>query len=240
MDAIILAGGKGTRMLPLTQTVPKPLLNVRGRPILEWTLLSLRPTVSHVLVVVHYLKEQIVQFMKRQTIFDSYLVVEQVPEPLGTAHGLQCCAPYLNSQEFLVANGDDLCSASGFYQLAQTPLGILAVERSDPPRWGVLVIDAAGRLVRIHEKPPEGQYHAPTLVNAGVYKLNSSVFDCPLSLSPRGEYEITDYVGWLARSNSIQIICADFWLPIGTPQDLEQAQLVDVNSRLFNYPTYGQ
>lgn len=236
MDAVILAGGKGIRMLPLTQSTPKPLLNVRDKPILEWILLSLRPTVSHVFIVVHYLKEQIIRFMKNQTIFDSYSIIEQTPEPLGTGHGLQCCAPYLNSQEFLVTNGDDLCSASGFYRLAQIPLGVLAVERNDPMRWGVLVTNEAGHLVRIHEKPPQGQYRPPVLANAGVYKLNSSVFDYPLSLSQRGEYEITDYFGWLVKNNTVQIIQADFWLPIGSVQDLEQAQLVDIDSRLFNHP----
>jgi NDP-sugar pyrophosphorylase family protein len=69
LDGIILAGGKGTRMRPLTLDTPKPLLLVQGRPILEWSLMSLHGIVDHVLIVVKYLKEQIADYMATQTLF---------------------------------------------------------------------------------------------------------------------------------------------------------------------------
>ncbi|NDJ60531.1 MAG: NTP transferase domain-containing protein [Chloroflexi bacterium] len=234
MDAIILAGGKGTRMMPLTQDTPKPLLHVQGRPILAWSLLSLPPTVDQVLIVVKYLKEHIETFMAQQQIIARYHLVEQLPEPLGTGHALQCCQPHLESDEFIVLNGDDLYSATAVAQLAQTPLGILTVERDDASKYGVAVTDTHGNLIRLHEKPPAGTYPPPVKVNIGGYKFNRSIFSYDLPLSERGEYEITDYVTWLAARENVAVVPTPFWRPIGTPDDLATAQDLDLQALMFD------
>lgn len=234
MDAILLAGGKGTRMLPLTENTPKPLLEIAGRPIMEWSLRTMRPVADRVLVVVKYLKEQIIAYMHSQDIFERYEFVEQLPEPLGTGHAVQCCAPYLQSPEFLVLNSDDLYSAAAVRRLAEEPLGILTVQRSDMSRWGVAVTDQDGKLIRLHEKPTEGTYPTPVAVNVGAYKLNQRIFAYDLPLSSRGEYELTDYVSYLAGQEAISVIHTDFWLPIGTPADLEHARQLDVAARIFD------
>lgn len=230
MDAIILAGGKGTRMMPLTANTPKPLLRVQGRAILEWSLRALRPSADRVLVVAKYLKPQIEQFMAEQTIFADYQIVEQTPEPLGTGHAVQCCAPFLQSDPFLVMNGDDLFSAGAIAELAAdpAPAGLLAIPRDDPTQYGVVVRDAQGYVTRLHEKPSAATYPPPALVNIGLYKLNRAIFEYDLLPSARGEYEVTDYVTWLAARQSVRAIQSDFWLPIGDPAALAAAQDVDV------------
>jgi NDP-sugar pyrophosphorylase family protein len=233
MDGIILAGGKGTRMRPLTNTIPKPLLKVQNRPILEWSLLGLRPTVDHVLIVVQYLKEQIEEYMASQTIFSRYTLVEQLPEPMGTGHALQCCAPFLQSNEFLVHNGDDLFGSASLAKLASVPLGILTLPRDDQSRWGVVVTDESGRVQRLHEKPAEGTYPTPVMANIGAYKLDTRIFDYELPLSVRGEYEITDYVTYVAKNYTVQTITSDFWFPIGTPEELEAAQSLDIETQML-------
>lgn len=233
MDGIILAGGKGTRMRPLTNTTPKPLLRIHDRPILEWSLRSLRPVVSRVLVVAKYLKPQVEAFMAAQTIVTDYAIVEQLPEPLGTGHAVQCCAPFLHSDAFIVLNGDDLYSAAAIARLARTQYGILTVERDEASKWGVVVTDAAGRVQRLHEKPPEGLYPPPVQVNIGGYKFDRAIFDYDLPLSARGEYEITDYVSWLARRGTIEAVPCPFWLPIGTPDDLANAHKMPVEQLMF-------
>jgi UDP-N-acetylglucosamine diphosphorylase / glucose-1-phosphate thymidylyltransferase / UDP-N-acetylgalactosamine diphosphorylase / glucosamine-1-phosphate N-acetyltransferase / galactosamine-1-phosphate N-acetyltransferase len=223
MDGIILAGGKGTRMMPLTQNTPKPLLTVQGKSILERSLLSLRPSVDRILVVVNYLKEQIEAFMQTQAVFEHYVIVDQ-PQPLGTGHALMCCKPSLETSDFLVINGDDLHSAENIRRLTGVPLGIMTVWRNDLTKWGVVRTDAEGRVQRIHEKPPEGLYPSPSQVNIGAYKLNQSIFDYELSRSERGEYEITDYVTYLAQHHNVYSVPADFWITIGNPDDLAFAQ----------------
>ena len=228
MDGIILAGGKGTRMRPLTLETPKPMLKVQGKPILEWSLMGLRPIADHVLIVVKYLKEHIHAFMQQQTIFEQYTLVEQLPEPLGTGHALQCCAEHLRSEAFLVHNGDDFFGSRDLARLAAADLGILTIPRDDPEKFGVAVTDDAGRLIRLHEKPEPGTYPIPVQANIGAYKFDTRIFDYELPLSARGEYEITDYVTWLAEQFSVDVVPADFWFPIGTPEDLDAAQSVDI------------
>ena len=233
MDGIILAAGKGTRMRELTANTPKPLLPIQGKPILEWSLLTLRPAVDHVLIVVNYLQEQIADYMQQQTIFEHYHLVEQ-SEPLGTGHALQCCQSALHSDEFIVMNGDDLFHAGAIARLAQTPLGILAVDRDDGSSFGVIVPDERGHVLRLHEKPPAGLYPPPVKINIGTYKLNRSVFDIPLTKhETRGEYEITQYVTEMAQRQPVSIVESPFWFPMGTPEQLEAAQTLDLDAMMF-------
>lgn len=228
MDGIILAGGEGTRMRPLTLSTPKPLLPLQNRPILEWSLLSLRGIVDRVLIVVHYLKAQIADFMARQTLFPDYALVEQLPRPLGTGHALQCCRDRLQSDEFLVINGDDLFSRSALRQLSRQAYGILSTRRRDYERYGVIVRDAAGAFQAIDEKPPRGRYPAPAPCSTGAYKFRADVFDYALRKTARGEYEISDYMTAAARDQAVALVDSPFWLPIGDPAALKAAQSVDV------------
>src|SRR6476469_7908058 len=110
MDTIILAAGLGTRLRPHTLTTPKPLLPVRGRPLLDWTLGALPRDVDRVLVVVHYLAEQIEAYLARQTHVKDWLVVRQ-EVPRGTGDALRSCRESLRPGRFLCLNGDDLYGA---------------------------------------------------------------------------------------------------------------------------------
>src|SRR5215204_1015250 len=106
MDAIILAAGKGTRLRPHTETTPKPLLPVQGRPILDWIIGAL-PPVDRLVVVVNYLAEQIEEYLGTQTHVRSWLTVKQA-EPRGTGDALMSCKGVVQSEKVLVLNGDDL------------------------------------------------------------------------------------------------------------------------------------
>ena len=233
MEGIILAAGRGTRMRELTRCTPKPLLQVQGRPILEWSLRALRPAVERVLVVVGYLGGQIVDTMARQDIFSDYALVEQ-GEALGTGHALHACRDALRGPDFLVINGDDLFHAPSLQRLAATPAGVLAVQRDEGSQYGVLVTNAAGQLRRLHEKPPRGLYPPPVQVYVGACRLTRDVFDLPLKLHPqRGEYELTQLVTDHAQRRPVTIVTADFWFPVGTPEDLAAAQSLDLEGLMF-------
>lgn len=227
-----MAAGKGTRMIPLTNTTPKPLLDLQGKPILYWTLKGLQPIADRVIVVVHYLGEQIESYMKQQTLFRDYQVVYQTPQPLGTGHSLACAQPYLQSDDFVIINGDDLYDVPSLKRLAQVPLGILALYKDDPSNYAAIIQKPNGNLSHLHEKPPQGAYPAPVLVNIGAYKLNHVVFDYRPSLSERGEYELTDYISYMAQHYPMQVVQARFWMPIGYPEELISAQQLDLQIRL--------
>ena len=228
MDGIILAGGRGTRMRPLTLHKPKALLQLQDRPLLEWSLMSLISIVKRVIVVVHYRKEQIAEYMAAQQLFEDYQLVEQIPEPLGTGHALRCCRDHLRSDDFLVINGDDLFGHEGLRRLSRTDFGLLSTMRDDYTKYGVVLRDQAGALRRIDEKPPRSRYPAPAPCNIGAYKFKTAVFAYKPAKSARGEFEITDYATAAARDHRMTVVDSPFWLPIGDPAALAAAQRVDI------------
>jgi NDP-sugar pyrophosphorylase family protein len=228
MDAIILAAGLGTRLRPYTLQTPKPLLPVQGRPILDWTLAALPKQVERLLVVVHYLGEQVEDYLGQQKHFAQWQVVRQ-ETPRGTGDAVMTCREHLRSPQFLVINGDDLFAASDLATLANCSAGILCYPVEEPRRFGIAFRKADGMLERLVEKPDlEGRY----LANTGAYVFPRNVFDIPLTLSPRGEYEVTQYVDELANKQAVQVIEASFWLPIGTVEVWQAAQTMDLSKKL--------
>ena len=228
MDAIILAAGLGTRLRPYTLTTPKPLLPVRGRPVLDWTLGVLPKFVDRVVVVVNYLAEQVEEYLRRQTHFREWVTVRQA-EPRGSGDALRSCREQVRSERFLVLNGDDLYGAADLAALAACPAGVLVYPVDDPPHWGIAFLKPDGTLEKLVEKPKlEGR----RLANTGGYLFPREVFDIPLALSARGEYEITDYVTKLAERGSVSVVPAKFWLPIGTVEAWQKAQQMDLEREL--------
>jgi bifunctional UDP-N-acetylglucosamine pyrophosphorylase/glucosamine-1-phosphate N-acetyltransferase len=228
MDAVILAAGLGTRLRPHTLHTPKPLLPVAGRPILDWTLGALPWPVDRIVVVVHYLAEQIEEYLGRQKHFSQWQTVVQ-KEPRGTGDALRACRERIRSERFLVLNGDDLFGARDLAALAQCPAGLLVHPVDEPRRFGIAFLRPDGTLDRLVEKPNlEGRH----LANTGAYLFPGDVFDIDLSLSARGEYEITDYVSALATRVPVAVVEAKFWLPIGTVEVWQQAQGIDLEKEL--------
>jgi NDP-sugar pyrophosphorylase family protein len=224
MDAVILAAGLGTRLRPHTLQTPKPLLPVQGRPILDWGLAALPSAINRVVVVVHYLAEQVETYLRNQKHFRDWTTVLQ-EKPQGTGDALRMCRAHLRSDRFLVVNGDDLYGAADLEALSRHSAGLLVQPVDEPRRFGIAFLKPDGTLERLVEKPDlDGRYPA----NTGAYILPKHVFDMELKLSARGEYEITDYVSGLAARESVQVVEAKFWLPIGTTEVWQKAQTMDL------------
>ena len=221
-----MAAGLGTRLRPHTLTTPKPLLPVQGRPILDWALGALPPRVDRVLVVVNYLAEQIEAYLRTQKYFAQWETVRQ-EVPRGTGDAVRSCKDRLRSESVLVLNGDDLYGAADLARLARCPAGVLVYPVDDPRRWGIAFLRPDGALDRLVEKPDlEGRHPA----NTGAYAFPRSVFDTELTLSARGEYEVTDYVSMLAAEQPVQVVEATFWLPIGNVEIWQAAQTQDLKA----------
>jgi bifunctional UDP-N-acetylglucosamine pyrophosphorylase/glucosamine-1-phosphate N-acetyltransferase len=220
VDAVILAAGLGTRLRPHTLHTPKPLLPIQGRPILDWALGALPHVVDRVVVVVHYLAEQIETYLAKQTRFRQWTAVPQ-EQPRGTGDALRRCRAHVCSDPFLVLNGDDLYGAADLAGLAASGAGLLVHPVDEPRRFGIAFVRADGTLERLVEKPAlDGRRHA----NTGAYLFPRAVFDIDIPLSARGEYEITDYVSALAARRPVRVVEARFWLPIGTEEAWHKAQ----------------
>ncbi len=225
MDGIILAAGKGTRLRPHTEHTPKPLLQVQGRPILDW-IIGAMPPVDRLIVVVNYLAEQIEDYLKQQKHVKHWATVRQ-EQPLGTGDALMSCKNQIQSDRVMVLNGDDLIGKSDLAKLADVPMGILAHSVNEPEHFGILFRNPDGTLKEIIEKPLG--LSAPQLANIGGYLFPRRVFDFTLTPSPRGEYEITEAVGRLASEGGFQVVEAKYWLPIGTVEAWNASQHADLS-----------
>ena len=228
MDAIVLAAGLGTRLRPHTERTPKPLLPVQGRPILDWILGALPRSVDRIVVVVHYLADQVREYLSSQKQFSAYEVVFQ-EKPQGTGDALRQCRAQIRSDRFLVLNGDDLFGAADLAKLGDTQAGVLVHSVDEPRRFGIAFLKPDGTLEKLVEKP---DLPGPRLANTGAYLFPRTVFDIPIERSARGEYEITDYVSRLALLQPVSVVQADFWFPIGTPEAWQAAEKMDLSPPL--------
>lgn len=232
MDAILLAAGLGTRLRPHTEKTPKPLLPVRGRPILDWILGAMPASVDRIIVVTHYLGELVEQYLHGQKRFRDWTVVPQ-GNPRGTGDALRRCQESVKSDTFLCLNGDDLFGAADLARLAACPAGVVVYPVDEPKKFGIAFIKDDGMLEKLVEKP---DLPGPRLANTGAYVFPRSVFDLQIQLSPRNEYEITDYVSQLAARQPFHVVRASFWFPIGTEAAWNQAQQLDLQSVLTAKP----
>ena len=226
MDCIILAAGKGTRLRPHTNDVPKPLLAVQGRPILDWIIGAL-PPIGRLVVVVNYLAEQIEDYLVTQPHVKNWATVRQ-KEPRGTGDALMACRGLISSDRVMVLNGDDLIGRADLAKLANVPMGILAHAVNEPESFGIITSKPDGTLATLVEKPTG--LLPPQLANIGGYLFPSRVFDLKLTESPRGEYEITEAVSLLAAKNAFRVVEAAYWLPIGTVEAWNASQTADLSS----------
>jgi bifunctional UDP-N-acetylglucosamine pyrophosphorylase/glucosamine-1-phosphate N-acetyltransferase len=228
MDAVILAAGLGKRLRPYTLTTPKPLLPVQGRPVLDWTLAALPPPIDRIIVVVNYLAAQIQGYLEKQTYISNWCTVHQA-EPRGSGDALKSCAGHIESDRFLVINGDDLFGAKDLEALAEQRAAVLVQRVLESRRFGIAQLNESGTLKGIVEKP---DIDGPGLANTGAYVLPKQVFDMVLTRSSRGEYEITDYLTQLAQGQPVKVVLATFWLPLGTVEAWQNAQTATIETHL--------
>jgi dTDP-glucose pyrophosphorylase len=228
MDAIILAAGLGTRLRPHTLTTPKPLLPVRGRPILDWTLAALPQAVERVIVVTHYLREQVDEYLKQQHHFRDWVTVFQ-HTPRGTGDAFMACRDAMKSEQVFVLNGDDLYAGRDLEALSRKPQGLLVHPVDEPRRFGITFLRADGTLERLVEKP---DLAGRQMANIGAYLFPRSALELTLPLSPRGEYEITDAVSQLAERGPFHAVEATTWLPIGNEEQWRNAETLDLDTLL--------
>jgi len=181
--AFILAGGRGTRMLPLTAETPKPMLTVQGKTLLEHNLDFLkRFGIRDVIISVGYLKERIMEHFKDGAAYDVNITyIEEDPqEPLGTAGPLKRAKELLKDDSFLVLNADELkdVNLDQFYRTHLQSEGLATIALTtvkDPSLFGVALLDGT-RILRFIEKPAPGT--APSkLINAGLYVFEPAVLD---------------------------------------------------------------
>jgi mannose-1-phosphate guanylyltransferase len=183
MHAIILVGGLGTRMRPLTYDTPKPLLPILGRPLLEWTLLHLaRHGVTDATLALGYLPDPFLAAYPDNTFAGVTLHYAVEPEPLDTGGAIRFAAKYSDiSDTFVVLNGDmlsdlDITALVDFHRTAGATATIALQEVEDPSAFGIVTTDQSGKVTGFVEKPLREE--APSnLASTGIYVFSQDILD---------------------------------------------------------------
>ncbi len=219
MKVVILAGGKGTRLLPLTETIPKVLVEINRKPFLEYLINNLKKVgLTEIGIVVNYKKEKIIEYVKKKNL--DIKILEQ-PKPLGTGHALMQAKDFCDDENVIVLNGDNLFSVEDLkiIQKKDQFCYVVGKEAKTPEKYGILVIDK-DKLVKIVEKP---KTYIGNLINIGMYKFTPDVWPIleNLSMSERGEYEITDALTFLAKDKKVKVLKTQHpWFDLGSPKDI--------------------
>ncbi len=218
MQAVILAAGEGTRMRPLTETVPKPMLPVADRPLCAHTAdAAVDAGASELIVVVGYEADAVREFFADE-YRDVPVSIAVQEKQRGTADAVRAARPRLGGP-FAVLNGDNLYSASDIRSLFDLAPAIAAIEVEDPRNYGVLSTTEAGdRITDIVEKP---ETPPSNLANAGAYAFPERAIEyLDVEESERGEYELTDVVARTIESADVTPVTLSRWLDVGRPWEL--------------------
>ena len=204
--AVILAAGRGTRMRELTAELPKPMIQVRGKPVLQYIVEGLRNAcIGELLLVVGYRADAVREFFGDGSRFNIAIqYVTQIVQD-GTGRVVDLARDFVGNCPFILAYGDILVDPANYEPLVNLPGDVeamLTVTRGeDVSKGGAVFVDDEMRVVDLREKPNPSEPTSPWY-NAGLYAFHSTIFDfiTKLKPSPRGEYELTDAVRDLAYS----------------------------------------
>jgi mannose-1-phosphate guanylyltransferase len=233
VKAVVLVGGEGTRLRPLTYSTPKPLLSVANQPFLERQLTWMQQHgIDEVVLSLGYLPDAFAEHFTGDRFGDLRLRYAVEDEPLGTAGAIRYAAEVAGIEErFVVCNGDvlttlDLGELVAFHDVREAQASIHLVPVADPSAYGVVPTYDDGEVREFVEKPPAGQ--APSnWINAGTYVLEPSVLEC-IPLDRNVSIERETFPSLLESRGRLYALARDvYWLDIGTPDKYREAH-VDV------------
>ena len=214
MKAIIMAGGKGTRLAPLTNDIPKPLVKIIDKPVIVHIIeLLRRHGITEIGVTLGYKAEKIIEALGDGSNLGVNLTYFIEGTPLGTAGSVKNTEGFV-SDDFLVISGDaytdlDITRLISYHLEKKSPLTLVATPWENPVGLGVLETDFDGRITSFIEKPT-GLTRA--LINCGIYMLNKSTLD----LIPDGPYDFGRELLPSMVKHIYAYVTYDYWSDIGT------------------------
>lgn len=219
MQCVILAAGKGTRLRPLTENTPKPLIKVAGKALLDHIVGALPSAIEELIIVTGYLEEQIKEHCGDEFYGRKVTYVQQA-EQKGTGHALWLCKEHIKGR-FLYMFADDLHSPEDIARATSYTRSMLTLTTPNPERFGIVVRHPDGTLAEIIEKPE----HPPSnLASTGVFVLDENIFKYDLSVETKGEFYHTDVIREYAKEYPIAVVEQNVWIPIGYPEDIKKAE----------------
>lgn len=231
MKGVILHGGFGTKLRPLTHTGPKQLIPIANKPNSQYVLEDLRDSgITEIAIVLgNIFPEKVMEYYGDGRKFGVKIRYIQQNEPKGIAHAIGLCKSYVADQQFVVFLGDNLLKGGirsfvNKFRHSDYEAMILLSQVKNPERFGVAKIDGKGNLLKLIEKPKEPPSNYAL---TGIYFFMPAIFDMIQKLKPslRGELEITDAIQLLLENGhrvGYQVV-KGWWKDTGTPEDILEA-----------------
>jgi len=205
-QAVILAAGRGTRMRELTNDLPKPMIEVRGKPVLQYIVEGLRDaSVRRFLIIVGYCADAIRNFFGDGSRYKVEIQYQTQVVQDGTGRVVELARSFSRSEAFVLCYGDIFVDPANYKRVVDLPdevEAILSLRRDeDVSKGGAVFVNERMEVVDLREKPRPDEVASPWY-NAGLYAFRPSIFQFTANLkpSPRGEYELTDAIRELAQS----------------------------------------
>ncbi len=225
--AVVLAAGRGTRMRELTLSMPKPMVEVSGKPVLSYILEGLRDSgVQKILIVIGYRKEVVMDhFGDGSKLGVEIVYAEQIRQD-GTGKVVELAKDFCGADPFILSYGDILVDASSYrllIQPADADIIITVRHTEDASKGGAVYVNEKFEVTDLREKQLLEEA-TTSWYNAGVYTFNSTIFAyvARLEKSPRGEYELTDAIRAMARDGkkvkAVEI--KGYWADVRDPEIL--------------------
>ncbi|NVM16600.1 MAG: NTP transferase domain-containing protein [Candidatus Lokiarchaeota archaeon] len=242
MKAVIIAAGKGKRLNPITSTIPKPMIPIGGKPLLEHSILCLKEVgITEILIIVGY-REDLIKNYFGDGLNKFNVKIEYISqrEHLGTAHAVGFAKDFVGEDNFLLMYGDLITDPKVYkeilikYERDLTEGLISLFEVSNSQEYGIISLDSGGYVKDITEKPSL-DLNLGCLANAGIFIFSPLIFEAieKTQLSVRKEYEFTDSMRVLINDLNGKIkgyvIKDSFWSDIGLPW-----HILDANKFLLN------
>jgi mannose-1-phosphate guanylyltransferase / phosphomannomutase len=237
MKAVLMAGGEGSRLRPLTSRRPKPLAPVAGKPVMEHIVDLLRDHgFTEIVATLHYLADEIESWFGDGSAYGvtMHYVVEDTP--LGTAGAVKMAHDILGGEPFLIISGDaltdiDLTALVRHHREQGNDVTIALQRVTNPLEFGVVVTDEDGRINRFLEKPSWGEVFSDT-INTGIYVLEPGILD----LMERGKiYDFSKDLFPLMLRNGAKLggwVFDAYWTDIGNLEQYQQANYDAISSKL--------
>lgn len=225
MQAIILAGGLGTRLQEVIKDVPKPMADINGAPFLSYLISYLKNNgITKLVLSVGYLQEKIIDYFD-----DSYLEIDisyaLENKPLGTGGAMVNSLKYINKNEpVIILNGDTFLNINykkllDFHQNKNSDLTMVLREMKDCSRYGKVIFDDKFIIKEFKEKSPGSGY-----INGGIYVVNPKIFE-QFNLENNFSFEQNFINKFLNKLNPYGFITSEYFIDIGIPEDYQKAKI---------------
>ncbi|WP_292730333.1 bifunctional sugar-1-phosphate nucleotidylyltransferase/acetyltransferase [Methanoculleus sp.] len=228
MQCVVLAAGEGKRMRPLTARRPKVMLPIANRPMMEHLVLAAHDAgITDFIFVVGYFEREIRNHFGDGSNLGVNITYVTQRHQLGTADALRATAGMIDGR-FLLLNGDMVLKKEDIGEFCRMDTPCVGIHETDHPQdYGVVTVEG-GRITGLEEK---SEAPKSNLINAGAYLFDPDIFDllAGLTISGRGEFELTDALESYIREGTLRAYPLDYWLDVGQPWDL-----LDANEELLS------